>query len=305
LEISVAQAVAATARAQAALDRLEPLRARKEIPAAQVYESEQAVVQAKLQQRLAEAQLTLLLAGPRREAVEEAKSRLAAAEGAVALSRHRLELHAIRAPIDGVLDSLHCHPGQTIAAGAPIGEVVDTRQLNLVVCLPPTAAAAVKVGQAARVTTSSAPGGRAEASADDAHTETASHAKVISIGQVVDPQTGSLPVRILLDNPRGQAAIGQTMSVIIVTRENADELVVPAAAVFDVGEGPLVVVVREGKTHRLHPKSVATHGEWNAVLGTDLKPGEPVVVDGGFNLPDETPVVAEPAEPPAKSEASS
>jgi HlyD family secretion protein len=304
LEIAVAQAIAATARAQAALDRLEPLRARKEIPAAQVYESEQAVVQAKLQQRMAEAQLALLLAGPRPEAVEEAKARLAATDGLVALSRHRLELLSIRSPIDGMLDSLHCHPGQTIAAGIPIGEVVDTRQLNLVVWLPPQSAAQVKVGQAARLITAAGSSGPAESSPDDSHRESTSLPKVISVGQVIDAQTGSLPVRILLDNALGQVAVGQTLSVAIVTHEHADELVTPAAAVIDLGEGPLVVVVREGKIHHLHPTSIANHGEWTVIEGTDLKAGEPVVVDGGFHLPDETSVVTEPAQPPATAEAS-
>ena len=68
----------------------------------------------------------LLLAGPRPEAVEEGKARLAAAEEALALARAHLALHSIRSPIDGVLDSLTCHPGQTVAAGTAIGEIVDT-----------------------------------------------------------------------------------------------------------------------------------------------------------------------------------
>ncbi|HTU26120.1 MAG TPA: efflux RND transporter periplasmic adaptor subunit [Pirellulales bacterium] len=329
LEIAVEQAKAAVARTQAALDRLQPLKARQEVSAAQLYEAEQALLQSQLQQRSAEAQLQLLLVGPRPEAVEEGKARLEAAEGALALAKAHLALHTIRSPIDGVLDSLACHPGQTVAAGTAIGEIVDSRQLNVVVWLPPTSAARVKVGQTVRCDTGpqeaavesdaakpdasepEAANQPEEADEDgpkaEAHAEEESHTgavtgKVASIGRIVDPQTGNLPIRVLVDNADGRIAVGQTLPVTIVVHEHVDELVVPSTALVDLGEGPLVLVVREGKVVQLHPTAVATHGPWTIVSGTDLAPGEPVVIEGGFNLPEGTPVRIE-AEPPAVAEA--
>ncbi|HEX4145319.1 MAG TPA: HlyD family efflux transporter periplasmic adaptor subunit [Pirellulales bacterium] len=369
LEIGVAQGKAAVARAQAALDRLQPLRAKQEVSAAQIYEAEQTLVAAQLQQQSAEAQLELLLAGPRPEAVEEGKARLEAAEGALALARAHLRLHSIRSPIDGVLDSLACHPGQTVAAGTAIGEIVDARRLNVVVWLPPPAAAKVKVGQAVRLVvggsaakpstagpTSGEPATdkpaadeptpdepmsdqaaadstdddeptaadhaadqpAADESADDAARGMTSDAiddadadvptsvaarptgpsgKVASIGRMVDPQTGNLPVRVLVDNADGRIAVGETLSVTIVVHHRVDELVVPSTALVDLGEGPLLLVVREGKVVQLHPTSIATHGTWTIVSGTDLEPGEMVVVEGGFNLPEGTPVQVETDSP--------
>ena len=75
------------------------------------------------------------------------------AEGMVEFSKAHLDYHTIRSPIDGVLDSLTCHPGQTIAIGTPIGEVVDTRQILASVYLPSRSALAVRVGQQSRVGT--------------------------------------------------------------------------------------------------------------------------------------------------------
>jgi len=330
LEIGVAQAKATVARAQAALDRLQPLLARQEVSAAQIYEAEQLLVAAKLQQESAEAQLELLLAGPRPEAVEEGKARLEAAEGALTLARAHLTLHSIRSPIDGVLDSLTCHPGQTVAAGTAIGEIVDTRQLNVVVWLPPHSAGRVKVGQAVRLEIGgSAPETTASeaASVEAATEETATDekatdekatdgadvaepmptsgsvaGKVASIGRVVDPQTGNLPIRVLVDNGDGRIAVGQTLGVTIVVHHRIDELVVPSTALLDLGEGPLLLVVRDGKVVQLHPTSVATHGTWTIVSGTDLEAGELVVVEGGFNLPEGTPVRVE-TDPPSVAEA--
>ncbi len=151
LEIACSQAQASVARAQAALDRYSPLQQRGELSAAQVFESEQVLLQARLQQQSAEAQLALLQLGPKPAAIEEAKAKWSAAENLVALAQARLDQHAIRSPIDGVLDSLTCHPGQTIAPGTTIGEVVDTSQLQVVVWLPPPALAKIQVGQPARL----------------------------------------------------------------------------------------------------------------------------------------------------------
>jgi len=243
-------------------------------------------------------------------------------------------LHSIRSPIDGVLDSLACHPGQTVAAGTAIGEIVDNRQLNVVVWLPPQSAARVSVGHAVRLeiggsgphastaepataddTETAKTGTPADASTADTTADTGAGnaavadapapgilGKVASIGRMVDPQTGNLPIRVLVDNADGRIAVGQTLPVTIVVHRRVDELVVPSTALIDLGEGPLLLVVREGKVVQLHPTSVATHGTWTIVLGTDLEPGEPVVIEGGFNLPEGTPVRVE-VDPPSVAEA--
>ncbi len=231
--------------------------------------------------------MNLLLAGPRPQAVAEAKARLAAAAEAVSLSRENLKLHQIRSPIEGVLDSLACHPGQTIAAGVAIGEVVDTRQLHIVAWLPAESASQVRAGQPARVVKDiSLEGGEPSRMSESGEAPSDSCATVASVGQVVDPQTGNVPARVLIENPEQRIAIGQILGVVIVVATQADELAVPTAAILDLGEGPLVLVVREGKAVQLHPASIDQRGAWTAVSGIDLKPGEPVVIEGGYNLPD-------------------
>ena len=117
----------------------------------QLFDASKALEAAELQQQAAEATLSVMMIGPRPEAVAEAEGRIKTADGLVAFSQAHLDYHTIRAPIDGVLDSLTCHPGQTIAIGTPIGEVVDTRQVFASVWLPTRSASSVRVGQAAHV----------------------------------------------------------------------------------------------------------------------------------------------------------
>ncbi|HEV3137695.1 MAG TPA: efflux RND transporter periplasmic adaptor subunit, partial [Pirellulales bacterium] len=296
-KLAIGQAAVALARAQSVLDQLKPLAERNEVSKQQLFDAEKAVEQARLQKESTEAQFTLSMLGPRVEAIAEAKARIAIADETLKASQARLELHTIRAPIDGILEDLTCHPGQTIAVGTPVGEVVDSGQLYALAWLPARAAQLVRVGQKAKVF-----GGALDhsekASDDDEGSPKAEPfvaAEVVFVGQVADAQTGNLPVRCLVENTDARLAIGQTVSIAITVKEELEVLSVPTAAIFDLGEGPLVNVVRDGKTVVLHPQLGTSHEGWVAVSGTDLEPGEPVIVEGGYNLKEDTPVTVEDA----------
>lgn len=355
-EIAIDQAKLAVERSKRIADRLRPLVDRHEVSDQQMFEADQALGLARLQQQGAEAALKLLVLGPRPEAVAEADAKLAAADGAVALSRAHLGYHTLRAPIAGVLESLTCHPGQTIAVGTSVGEVVDTGKVFVAVWLPPRPARSVRVDQAATITLAdplamhpepaekeeakeekkaddkddkadkkadgkvekkedakeaTKDGEQAEPEARGPKPDEALAGKVAFVGRVADPQTGNLPIRVLVDNPDGALALGQTVALTITVEETPNVLMVPAEAVFDEGKGPILNVIRGGKSAPIHPREVGTaHGGWVAVSGTDLKEGEPVIVEGGYHLPKGTPVKVdgakekdEPAKAVAQAEA--
>ena len=211
--------------------------ARHEVSEQQVFEADLAVTSAQILQQTAEATLHAMLIGPRPEAVAEAESKITVADGAVAFSKAHLDFHTIRAPIDGVLDSLTCHPGQTIAIGTPIGEVVDTRQVFVSVYLPARSAQAVHVGQKAQVRIVES---RPESSSEPASGDAGLEGKVDFVGRLADAQTGNLPGLILVENPDGRLTLGQTMGVTITVDEHSGVLEVPSAAILDQGEGPVL-----------------------------------------------------------------
>ncbi len=286
-EVAVEQAKVAVARAQAVFDHLRPLVARHEVPEQQVFDAEKALEAARLQQESAQATLDAMMIGPRKEAIAEAEARIKNAEGFVEFSQAHLEFHTIRAPIDGVLDSLTCHPGQTISIGQPVGEVVDTSRVLAVVWLPARTVQAVKVGQKATV---AAAGPENVSFAAQTAADRGMPGEVESVGRISDPQTGNLPIRVILDNPEGALTVGESVRVSIVVDEHPNVLQVPVEAVYDLGEGPVLNVVRDGKVAVLQPELGREHGGWVPVSGTDLEAGEPVIVEGGYNLPEETPV---------------
>jgi RND family efflux transporter MFP subunit len=299
-ELAVDQAKVAVERARALLESLESLKGNNLTSKQQLFDAEKAVEAAVFQQRSAEATLHAMMIGPRPEAVAEAEGKIKTADALVDLSRAHLEFHTIRAPIDGVLDSLKCRLGQTIAIGSPIGEVVDTTQVFASVWLPPRSAASVRVSQPAQIRFAESHGtAPAPAPAD----QKVMAGKVAFVGRVADLQTGNLPVRILVDNPQGQLTIGQSIRAAIGGEEHKGVLQVPAVAILDLGEGPVLGVVRDGKAVQLHPEVGAPRDGWVVVSGTDLKEGEPVIVEGGYNLPEDTPVLVSERKAPAGAEA--
>jgi RND family efflux transporter MFP subunit len=292
-ELAIDQAKVALDRVKLVADRLRPLLARHEVSEQQMIDADLAVAQAKILQQTAEAQLRVMMLGPKPEAVAEALARVQTAEGLVAFSKAHLDFHTIRSPIDGVLDDLTSHPGQTIAIGTPIGEIVDTRQVLALVYLPAKSALAVRVGQKSRVgTVDSRPESSEKAEGKTEGKTPVLEGKVDFVGRIADPQTGNLPVRVLIDNPKALLTVGQTVAVSITVEQQEKVLEVPSVSILDLGEGPILTVVRDGKTVLLHPEVGAPQGGWVAVSGTDLKEGEMVVVDGGYNLPEGTPVDA-------------
>jgi multidrug efflux pump subunit AcrA (membrane-fusion protein) len=136
----------------------------------------------------------------------------------------------------------------------------------------------------------------ADSQAESGHAEAAKNGtpemegKVEFVGRIADPQTGNLQVLVLVENSAGKLAIGETLSVAIVIGERPGVLQVPSSAILDLGEGPTLTVVREGKSIVLHPELGKAGRGWMAISGTDLKEGEPVVTEGGYNLPEGTKV---------------
>lgn len=284
-QLAIDDAKVSLQKAEAAAERLRPLRERGDIPKQQLFDAELAVKQAQLALEKAESQFKVAMLGPRSEAVEEAKSHIATAEANVAVARRQLDLHTLRSPIEGVIDRINCKLGQTLAVGTLVAQIVDVKQLEVLAWLPAFDAARVHVGQTAEVRSDDALDRKNNA------TSKAISGKVTFVGGSVDPETGNRPVRVLIDNRDEKSttehfALGQTVTVSIAVREKADALVVPSAALYDSGDGLRLNVVREGKSVVLHPRVGLKSKDWLEIEGTDLKAGEPVIVEGGYNLPE-------------------
>jgi RND family efflux transporter MFP subunit len=303
---------------------LRPLVSQNDISKKQFHDAEVLYEQAKVALQTAEAQLKLFMTGPRPEAVEEGQTKIKMAEQAVASSKETLDLHTLRAPIAGVVESLNCHPGQTLTIGTAVGEVIDIRRLFVTVYFPARVTRLLQPGMIAKVDLSDGAHPASESSAKDKDEKKESEpaasdkgkekdggkdtdnkdvdkekgekekedkdvvsGKVAFIGNSADPQTGNYAVRILMDNEGGRLRLGQVVKATILLRTEEPQIAVPETAIFDQGEGPLLAVVREGKIRLLHPELGATQDGNVAVTKTDLKEGEKVIVEGAYGVEDD------------------
>jgi multidrug efflux pump subunit AcrA (membrane-fusion protein) len=294
-ELAVEQGKISVEHDQLQVDSLRALLSHNDVSSKQFHDAEVLLKQAKVQLQTAEAQLKLLMTGPRPEAVAEGQTKIQMADQAVASSKASLDLHTLRAPIAGVVEALNCHPGQTLTIGTPIGEVIDIRRLFVTVYFPARTTRLLQPGMAARV----------DLSDGGSHPESESAAKdtlvgkVAFIGSAADPQTGNYAVRILMENDGTRLRLGQVVKVNVVLKNEESQIAVPEAAIFDQGEGPLMAVIREGKLKLLHPELGINQAGNVAVAKTDLKEGEPIVVEGAYGVPDDTDATILPEGPKA------
>jgi membrane fusion protein YbhG len=105
-----------------------------------------------------ERALDLVIAGPRKETIEQARARLQQSKEALALAETNLGYATIRSPLGGLVLSKNIEPGEYVAAGTPIVTVGDLESPWLRAYINETDLGRVKVGQQVRVTTDTYPG---------------------------------------------------------------------------------------------------------------------------------------------------
>jgi len=100
----------------------------------------------------------LIKKGPRRETIDQARARLEQANAALALAETRLSYATLLSPLSGVVLSQNVERGEYVAPGTPVVTVGDLEHAWLRAYINETDLGRVKLGQRARVTTDTYPG---------------------------------------------------------------------------------------------------------------------------------------------------
>lgn len=96
--------------------------------------------------------------GSRSEDEQQARAQLEAEEGRLATLRRQLEETEVRAPANGIIQTLDLRPGDLIPANQPVATLLETDELWVRVFVPETELGHVKVGQAVDVHIDTFPG---------------------------------------------------------------------------------------------------------------------------------------------------
>lgn len=191
--------------------------------------------------------------------------------------RHYTSTVSLRSPIAGVVAVRTASLGRVVQPADALFEVVDLREVWLVIDIYERSFSQVRLGQKVEVST--------EATGDRVFTGT-----VANVGAVVEPQTRTVKVRVVLDNPDAALRPGMFASARLqgtATQATGSGLFVPSAAVQRDGDETVVFVpVGPGEFVRRAITTGEPAGEWLRVRG-GVAEGDTVVTTGSFLLKSE------------------
>jgi RND family efflux transporter MFP subunit len=174
-----------------------------------------------------------------RLAVQEAQARqkaaaakLQAAQAELKALDVQLDLHRLRAPIAGWLGTLQVVPGQTIAAGTPVADILDLDEIDVLCYAPPHTAARLTPGLPGRL----AP--------DRDSVKPAPPGKLVYLAVAGQADTGNFAVKVRFPNRDLALRANRVVRVQVQTQPEKERLAIPEAALLEDQEPPVVVVAR-------------------------------------------------------------
>lgn len=188
---------------------------------------------------------------------------------------------AVQAPFAGIVAERLKNPGELVAANEPLLEVFDPTSLVVIAQVPIHSSASIRPGQSVAVQAAGASGS----------------GSVATLLPAVTPQSLTVPVRIALTAPLVPPLLHTAVECRIVVEERPDALLIPRAALrssADDQRGTVVVVSDGAAIYRSVRLGLRDANYVEIVEG--LAPGELVVADGGFTLPNGAHVMPQPVD---------
>jgi len=239
-----------------------------------------ALVQARSQYEQAQKQLADLQRLGKEQAVKSAQGSRLSAEGKYRGAEAQLSYSRILSPIDGVVTDRPLYEGDLATANQPILTVMNLSRLIAKAHVAQAEAATLKVGDPAEL---KVPG-----------VDEPIKGKVTLVSPALDP--GSTTIEVWVEAVKHEAALrpGVTVEVFMTAKTVKDAIAVPTAAVFKNMDGTDYVLTA-GSDNLAHqvPVKVGIRGTVDTQIVSGIKAGDPVIVSGGYALPDKTKIKKE------------
>ena len=211
--------------------------------------------------RVEEAELSLSSA---RSALEPLEKALHSVKGDAGTGRL-----AVRAPVSGTVVEIAATNGKGVEAGQSILRIINTGTLWLKANLP--AADAGKVAQAAGATfTVTGLEGEFRPS------------RLVTVGDMLDPQTRTLPVIFEVPNKGSRLKVGMFANVAIRTGEAKNALVVPVEALVEDEGRWFIYIQTAGETFERREVKIGARDKGYVQILEGLKEHERVVSKGAY-----------------------
>jgi HlyD family secretion protein len=192
---------------------------------------------------------------------------------------------AVRAPARGRVLRLLAESEAVVSAGAPLMEIGDPNDLEIVAEFLSQDAVGIRVGAPAAIEA----WGGAPLQARVSRIEPYAHTKISALG--VEEQRVNVVLRLEPTSSPPPLGHGFRVDVRVVAAEEADALRVPVDALVRDGEGWAVFQIEHGRA-RLTPVTLGEDGEHYRAVRNGIAEGAPVILFPGEDLRDGTRVRA-------------
>jgi HlyD family secretion protein len=218
----------------------------------------------------AKKQLDLIEEGARSEDIEMAKFQVKQAEAKLSLAQKRVSDTRIESPISGVIAQKTVDPGDLVALGTPVANVLDMTVME------------TEVG----VTEKELPYLRKESEAVAtvvAYPERIFRGRIVFIGVKADTATGTFPVKVEFDNASGLLKSGMVAEVRIEKETYQNVVTIHQDAVLDRVNRKVIFVIEDTRS-RERSIELGPFIEEEVIVKKGLAAGETFVVVGQQSL---------------------
>ncbi len=259
------------ARLDPADARLSDESARAQVATAQANLALAKAEYARAQRLLAQRFISQSALDARKTQLDAAESSLQQAQAQQGVSGNQLGYTSLLAGNDGVITATPAEPGQVVAAGQAVVRLADPRELEVLIWVPESRVAEVKVGEAAFVRPW------------DAQDKTLP-ARVREVAASADTATRTYAVRVALAQPDASLTLGATAAVAFRHADAQAGVSLPLPALVRKQGATQVWVVAADGTVSPRDVEVAAYRDEVAIVRAGLKPGDRVVTVGAHAL---------------------
>ncbi|MFO1323131.1 MAG: efflux RND transporter periplasmic adaptor subunit [Burkholderiales bacterium] len=225
------------------------------------------------------------------QAKDEAENNYKVAQAALQLAEAKLAKTDIRAPFAGIIGLRSVSVGDYVKEGADLVNLESIDPLKIDFRVPETYLRQVQVGQTLQVTLDAMPGSTFDG-------------RVVAVNPLVDAAGRSVVIRAQVRNQDTSLRPGMFTRVRLITKEQADALVVPEQALMPQGNEQYVFKVVDGKVIRVKVETGQRRDSKVEVVA-GLNAGDTVVTAGQLKIRDGSPVRIAGAEAKGPAQAQS
>lgn len=202
--------------------------------------------------------------------LKTAEARVNQAKAQAAVSGNQSRYAALVADRDGVVTQIRAEPGQVVEAGEMIVQVVDTSQIEVLVAVPESRVAKIKVGDAATLKLW-------------ADREKTYNGKVREIAPAANSATRAFAVRVAFIDADATVKLGMTAGVRLEGDAPAT-MIVPSGALTQINGKTSVWVINKNNLASPREVTAGQYTEEGVTITNGLQAGELVAVAGVHTL---------------------